>query len=228
MGCCARPATNCRASSRPHVSTVGIALRAALLLLAVARSAQPANAWGSRRSAAGRQSVKHIEWNPHAATRTAARALHFASFAARESELCCLEVELLSPYLPLGKAPPAPTTRFDAARARAVRCLALSDCAGQPTSLVPTAEVQPSSGGSNGSEAPFSMTMRLAVPAAGAFTPAWPGKDAAREPPAAVLVPAGTWTHFAGDSLLRGVFSTLTQDAVRAWVGTNGVGCCNG
>ena len=158
-----------------------------------------------------------------AATRTAARALRFAPLAPRESELCCLEVELLSPYLPAGKATPAPTTRFDAARARTVRCLALRDCAGQPTSLVPTAEVQPSAGGVNDSEAPFSLTMRLAVPAAGAFTPAWPGKDAAREPPAAVLAPAGTWTHFAGDSLLRGVFSTLAQymrqGRVEAWKG---------
>ena len=199
---------------RPRRRRVGIALRAALLLLA-ACSAQRATALRRAGDEEGLRSAEHV-WGRAATPRAGARALRAAEAAGSGSsdvELCCLEVELLSPYLAAGNATPSPGTRFDAAKARAVRCGPLRDCAGQAT-FVPTAELgqaAPSSLAADVEQRPFALTMRLAVPAAGAFTPAWPGKDEARAPPPEALAPRGTWTHFAGDSLLRGAFSTLTQ-----------------
>ena len=214
-----------RAPPRPRPRRVGIALRSVLLLI-VACGAQCIGALRSsgeeeRPHGVSVSSAVHMLLGTRPATRAAGRALRAAGAAGSGSnvELCCLEVELLSPYLAAGKAPPNPGTSFDAAKARALRCGPLRDCAGQATSLVPTAELgqaAPSSLAADAELRPFSLTMRMAVPAAGAFTPAWPGKDEAREPPPEALAPRGTWTHFAGDSLLRGVYSTFTQQLRKA------------
>ena len=193
-----------------------LALAAPLLLLALACSSPPATAafWplGGERWEAGAVGTGAVQ-------RTAAsRALRASGRAGGGGAQCCLEVELQSPFLEAGVKPPPPGTRFVAAKARVVRCGPLRSCRGQVT-LVPTAELgRPAPAAAEGVQnssavdcLPFSLTMFLTVPSATALTPAWPPSGEAREPPVGVLAPSGTWTHFAGDSLLRGAFSTLAQ-----------------
>lgn len=151
-------------------------LRLALFVLAVARASAPV-----------------------AATRVLQSALEPAS-------LCCLEVQLHSPFFEAGK-PPKPGTRFDSAKAHVMGCAPVAACGGEASSLVPTAAV---SGGAATDDDPFALTMRLLVPARGPAR-SWPDEGPERGPPPEALLPPGSWTHFAGDSLLRGVFSTLTQ-----------------
>jgi hypothetical protein len=160
-----------RATQRPRACRT---LRLALIVLAVARASAPV---------------------------AATRALHAAlEPAAPADALCCLEVQLHSPFLEAGR-PPNPGTRFEAAKARAVGCAPVAACGGEATALEPTAAAPGD---------PFALTMRLLVPSGGPAR-SWPNEGSERGPPPEALLPPGTWTHFAGDSLLRGVFSTLTQ-----------------
>ena len=176
-------------------------LRAVLLLLIVARTAQPV---------AARRALRSVEGPPN-------------PDASAADNVCC-EVQLLSPFIELD-AVPVPGTRFDAARARALRCSPVAACGGEATTLLPTAELRTETTTAADPQRPFSLTMRMVVPAG--KPPTWPDEKEARAPPADALLPAGTWTHFAGDSLLRGVYSTLTQYLrQRRWEEWQGASCC--
>jgi hypothetical protein len=145
-----------------------------------------------------------------AATLRAALVLLALPRAAAPAAMCCLEVQLLTPYLTADAPLPGPGTRFEAAKARALRCAPEAACAGEDVSLQPSAALAASVGATGGDLRPFSLIMRLLVPADDVRR-AWPDETEARGPPPGALLPAGTWTHFAGDSLLRGVFGTLSQ-----------------
>jgi len=173
---------------RARPSCAAAALRAALFLLAVARTAQPVAAVRSLRGA-----VASDDKEPSAAA------------------VCC-SFELFTPFLALGAEAPKPGTRFEAAKVRALLpCAPLAECGGEATTLLPTADAGAAQAtAADDAQRPFSLTMRLALPAAAA-PPDWVPVVEAGSPPAAALLPPGSWTHFAGDSLLRGAYSTLSQ-----------------
>ena len=122
------------------------------------------------------------------------------SSAAGTHPLCCTWT-LATPTAAAGEPPPAPGTRFEAARVTGASCAPAALCGAARVALLPGAGTMTGRRDSSSAAEEAAVRVRLAVPAACA-----PLLDA---PVSAPLVPRGGWLHFAGDSLLRGEFTTL-------------------